>query len=69
MNRVGEILGWNELLHSKERTPFCMSLCVSESSTSASRELTVNVELKTRNEDNSAKKRVNLPLTPLGNAP
>jgi len=56
MNRVREILGWNGLLHTKEKTPFCMSLSVRESSTSVSRELTGNVELKASHEDKRVKK-------------
>ena len=56
MNHVGEILGWNELLHTKEKTPFCMSLCVRESSTSVSHELTGNVELRASHKDKRVKK-------------
>jgi len=60
MNRVGEILGWNGLLHTKEKTAFCMSLCVRESSTSVSPDLTGNVELKASHEDKRVKKACKL---------
>jgi len=60
MNRGGEILGWNGLLHTKEKTPFCMSLRVMESSTSVPRELTGNVELKASHEDKKVKKACKL---------